>query len=121
MWESKPWLIRCIFAGKAPCSNILEDISMSNSTTLFAATVGSLITLSLIGTANAVPKQPESWEKCAGIARAGKNDCGALDGSHGCAGQATADNLDSEWVYVPQGSCEKITGGVIAAVKPAKN
>ncbi|MBQ0718800.1 MAG: DUF2282 domain-containing protein [Gammaproteobacteria bacterium] len=93
---------------------------MSNSNTLLAATVASLFTLGLSSTANAVPEQPESWEKCAGIAKAGKNDCGALNGSHGCAGQAKADNLDSEWVYIPQGSCEKITGGIVAAVKAAK-
>ncbi|OUS17103.1 hypothetical protein A9Q88_04510 [Gammaproteobacteria bacterium 50_400_T64] len=93
---------------------------MSNSNTLLAATVASLMALGLSGTAHAVPDQPESWEKCAGIAKAGKNDCGALNGSHGCAGQAKDDNLDSEWVYLPQGSCEKITAGIVAALKPAK-
>ncbi len=93
---------------------------MSTSNTLLAATVASLVTLGLSSTALAVPNQPESWEKCAGIAKAGKNDCGALDGSHGCSGQSTVDNRDSEWVYVPQGSCEKISGGIIAAVKLAK-
>ncbi len=70
--------------------------------------------------AQAVPDQPKEWEKCAGIAKAGKNDCGALDGKHGCAGQATVDNDDTEWVYVPGGTCAKITGGVVAKVKPAK-
>ena len=28
-----------------------------------------------------------------------------------------SDNLDIEWVYVPKGTCEKITGGVVAADK----
>jgi uncharacterized membrane protein len=69
---------------------------------------------------HAVPDSPANWEKCAGIAKAGMNDCGALDGSHNCAGQAKADNLDTEWVYVPEGTCEKISGGKVAAVKPAK-
>ncbi len=73
------------------------------------------------GVAYAVPDAPKAWEKCAGIAKIGKNDCGALDGSHGCAGQATFDNLDTEWVYVPQGTCEKITGGKVAKIKPAKS
>ncbi|WP_370979256.1 DUF2282 domain-containing protein [Agaribacterium sp. ZY112] len=68
----------------------------------------------------AVPDSPAAWEKCAGIAKAGKNDCGALDGSHNCAGQARIDNADHEWVYVPEGTCEKITGGSIAKIKPAK-
>ena len=71
-------------------------------------------------TASAVPSAPEAWEKCAGIAKAGKNDCGALDGKHDCAGNATVDNSDQEWVYTPEGTCEKITGGVVAKVKPAK-
>lgn len=71
-------------------------------------------------TAQAVPDAPSNWEKCAGIAKAGKNDCGALDKKHECAGQATMDNSPQEWVYVPQGTCEKITGGTVAAVKPAK-
>ncbi|MCO7223193.1 DUF2282 domain-containing protein [Pleionea sp. CnH1-48] len=68
----------------------------------------------------AVPDQPTHWEKCAGIAKAGQNDCGALDGTHNCAGQATRDNDDNEWVYVPKGTCKKITGGKVAKIKPAK-
>lgn len=71
-------------------------------------------------TAYAVPDAPTEWEKCAGISKAGANDCGALDGSHGCAGMAEIDNSDIEWIYVPRGTCEKITGGVVAKVKPAK-
>lgn len=67
-----------------------------------------------------VPAQPASWEKCAGIAVAGKNDCGSLDGKHDCAGKATADSSPSDWVYVPAGTCEKIAGGKVAGTEPAK-
>lgn len=88
-----------------------------NNKILMSAT---LLSLGVASSAIAVPDSPAAWEKCAGIARAGMNDCGALDGAHGCAGLAKADNIDTEWVYVPKGSCEKITGGVIAQVKPAK-
>jgi hypothetical protein len=28
--------------------------------------------------------------------------------------------MDAEWVYVPKGTCSKITGGVVKAEKPAK-
>ena len=89
-----------------------------NTRSIATAALLGLGTLSL--GAQAVPDAPEEWEKCAGIAKAGMNDCGALDGSHGCAGQAEADNMDTEWVYVPRGTCEKITGGKVAKVKPAK-
>ena len=68
----------------------------------------------------AVPDSPKFWEKCAGIAKAGKNDCGALDGKHACAGKSSKNNDAQEWVYVPQGTCAKITGGRVAKVKPAK-
>ena len=84
-----------------------------------AAAIASLGIL-VSGQSMAVPDQPKNWEKCAGIAKAGQNDCGALDGSHGCSGQAKSDNLDYEWVYVPEGTCKKITGGKVAKIKPAK-
>ncbi len=80
------------------------------------ASLGALVSTQVY----AVPDQPENWEKCAGIVKKGSNDCGALDGSHGCAGQAEANNLDHEWVYVPEGTCEKVTGGRVAKIKPAK-
>jgi len=82
-----------------------------------------LVTLSLMAASSAaiaVPDQPEKWEKCAGIAKAGQNDCGAIDGSHACAGQSKTDLSDVEWVYVPEGTCEKIVGGVVYQTKPAE-
>lgn len=93
---------------------------MSNNQIFNVVTAGILAIGTLSMNANAVPDQPAEWEKCAGIAAAGKNDCGALDGKHGCAGKAATDNADNEWVYTPKGTCEKITGGFVAAVKPAK-
>jgi len=75
----------------------------------------------LMGVAQAaVPDQPKEWEKCAGVVKAGKNDCGALDGKHACAGQAKQDNSEQEWLYVPKGTCDRLVGGTVAAVKSAK-
>ncbi|BFM10915.1 hypothetical protein R50072_10680 [Simiduia litorea] len=88
--------------------------------TTLASTCATLVAIGLAHSANAVPDQPSAWEKCAGIAKAGNNDCAALDGKHGCAAMASDDASLNEWVYVPQGSCEKIVGGVVVAVKPAK-
>ena len=50
-------------------------------------------------------------EKCMGIAKAGLNDCGTS--KHSCAGQATVDRDPEEWIYLPAGTCEKITGGKV--------
>ncbi len=99
---------------------------MKKSTLMASAAVANILVLgaTLATNAHAVPEQPAKWEKCAGIAKAGQNDCGSLNkgakDAHGCAGKATVDNADTEWVYVPAGTCAKITGGVVAAVKPAK-
>ncbi|TXH69148.1 MAG: DUF2282 domain-containing protein [Thiothrix sp.] len=48
-------------------------------------------------------------ERCAGIVKAGMNDCGAHE--HSCSGKAKVDNDPEEWINLPKGTCEKITGG----------
>ena len=48
-------------------------------------------------------------EKCAGIVKAGQNDCGA--NGHSCSGKAKTDGDPNEWIYVPKGTCQKIVGG----------
>lgn len=54
--------------------------------------------------------KPEiSVEKCYGIAKAGKNDCGTA--AHACSGQSQKDGDPIEWLYMPIGTCEKIIGG----------
>lgn len=52
-------------------------------------------------------------EKCAGIVKAGKHDCGTS--KHDCSGNANTDKIPEEWVHVPVGSCEKISGGKLVA------
>lgn len=50
-------------------------------------------------------------EKCAGIVKAGKNDCGTSKLS--CAGTSKVDSDKETWIAVPKGTCEKIVGGMI--------
>jgi len=56
-------------------------------------------------------KKGSTVVKCKGIAKKGQNDCGA--NGHACAGKAAKDNDPNEWIYVPEGVCQKITGGVV--------
>lgn len=51
----------------------------------------------------------EGFDKCAGMVKAGKNDCGTS--KHACAGQAKVDGDPEEWVFVPQGTCQKLVNG----------
>ena len=51
-------------------------------------------------------------EKCYGIAKAHKNDCGASEAGTSCQGTSKVDGNPNAWVYVgPKGVCEKIVGG----------
>ncbi|MGV6826994.1 MAG: BufA1 family periplasmic bufferin-type metallophore [bacterium] len=87
---------------------------------MLSTALGAVLALAAVPASAAVPDAPSTWEKCAGIAKKGMNDCGSLDGKHACAGQSARDNDPQEWVYVPAGTCTKITGGRVAATKPAK-
>ncbi len=56
----------------------------------------------------------DNKEKCYGVAKARHNDCGATVGSvklHDCAGLSLADGHPAEWVFVPEGTCNKIVDG----------
>jgi len=81
----------------------------SKSVTNVAAAVAALLAMGAVtasGTAQAA-----DTEKCAGIAAAGKNDCGTP--THACAGNAKTDRDAHDWVQVPKGTCAKIAGGVV--------
>lgn len=66
-------------------------------------------TLAFVAAPNQDANAAGDKEKCYGVAKAGKNDCGWSGGS--CAGSATEDAHPETWIYLPKGACEKIVGG----------
>ncbi|MES0327728.1 MAG: DUF2282 domain-containing protein [Gammaproteobacteria bacterium] len=82
----------------------MKKSSSSVARTALAATLA--IGLGALS-ANAVAGKP-GFEKCAGIVKAGMNDCGT--GKHSCAGMAKVDKDPEEWIYVPEGTCAKMAG-----------
>lgn len=80
-----------------------------------AATVLGALALSAVAASAQPVAQPSGYEKCYGVAKAGKNDCAA--GAHSCAGQATMNRDKSSFVYLPKGACGKIAGGAMMAGK----
>jgi uncharacterized membrane protein len=82
------------------------------------ALLGAALTALLTGTATAQvhPEKPSyPYEKCYGIVKAGMNDC--FTASNSCAGTVASDNLPAAWIYVPKGTCKRITGGTLDAPK----
>lgn len=55
------------------------------------------------------PKEPNCMVKCYGIAKAGRNDCAAKNGSHGCAGEAKVSCGSGEWVAMKASECVATT------------
>lgn len=78
-----------------------------NAKLILTAIAGVVALTTASGVAVAQEKKVAK-EKCYGIAKKEKNDCGTA--KHSCAGQAAADNLPEEWKYVPKGTCEKEGG-----------
>lgn len=74
--------------------------------------ISGLLALGLVAAAGseALAGKP-GMEKCAGIAKAGMNDCGTS--KHSCAGKATVSGAPDEWIFVPTGTCNKIVGGTL--------
>lgn len=84
------------------------------------AAAASILAAALMSNATLVHAGKEGYEKCQGIAKAGMNDCGA--NGHSCAGQAEKDGDANEWIYVPEGTCEKIVGATLkGTMKPAES
>ena len=74
------------------------------NTILVASALATVLSLSAVPGAQAADN-----EKCYGIAKAGKNDCQTA--THSCAGTSTTDAAGDSWIYVPKGTCDKISGG----------
>ncbi len=76
-----------------------------------AAAVGVALTMS------AVPAQAAkaNMEKCYGVVKAKKNDCGTA--KHSCAAQATKSGDSQEWIYVAKGLCNKLVNGSLKSGK----
>ena len=91
---------------------------MNESRTLVNRVLAGALALGLAGTAINTYAAKEGMEKCTGIVKAGKNDCGTS--KHACAGQATKSGDAEEWVYVPAGTCDKIVGAKLKEPAPKK-
>lgn len=82
--------------------------------TLIKTAIAGILATSLGSTAIAEEKKvatKPATERCAGIVKAGMNDCATSQ--HSCAGNAKEDFDPDEWITVPAGTCKKIAGGTI--------
>lgn len=83
----------------SPCSDLIHG------------GIAGLLALGLVSLSGLAHAAKGDTEKCAGIVKAGKNDCGTSKSA--CAGTAKADRDPEAWIFVPAGTCSKIAGGTV--------
>jgi uncharacterized membrane protein len=81
---------------------------MNTTQSILSAAIGGLLVIGLAGNATAADMK---MEKCYGVAKAGKNDCGSKAAGHSCAGQANKNSDANDFVAVPAGTCDKLANG----------
>ncbi|MFC3107354.1 DUF2282 domain-containing protein [Undibacterium arcticum] len=84
---------------------------MKTTDLIIRSAITSALALGLVAASQSALAAKGDMEHCAGIAKAGKNDCGST--ANACAGTAKVDGDKDAWVYVPKGTCDKIAGGKV--------
>lgn len=77
--------------------------------------ITSVIALSGAAFATSAVAADSDKEQCAGIIKAGKNDCATI--ANACHGHVEVDSAPMAWIYVPKGTCERLVGGHLVMVK----
>jgi len=85
-------------------------MSIASKRKMVNSAIVAVISAGISLSAAAAKNAPPPMEKCYGIVKAGKNDCGAA-GANACAGQSKQNNDPEAWIFVPKGTCNKIAGG----------
>ncbi len=86
---------------------------MDNSNEILKSVLASVIIGGLIATSSNAVANKGDQEKCYGIVKAGKNDCGTAKSA--CSATVKKDGDPSAYIYLPKGLCEKIVGGKLEA------
>ena len=88
----------------------------SNSISLLISSTVAALLVQPAEAQNHPEKPTYKYEKCYGVAKAGMNDC--FFSGNSCAGTSLHDNEPGAWIYVPSGTCKKITGGSLEPPAP---
>lgn len=84
---------------------------MNASNQLIRSAIAGLLAVGVVAVSHSALAADGEKEKCAGVIKAGKNDCGTS--TTGCHGSATEDRNHEAWIEVPKGTCNKIAGAYV--------
>ena len=84
---------------------------MKNVNTVVNSAIAAVIGLGFAAATGQALAEKGATEKCAGIAKAGLNDCGTSTTS--CHGSIKVDGHKEAWIELPKGTCAKIAGAYV--------
>lgn len=85
---------------------------------LMVSALAGMVAVGFSVTAEQAFAAKADMEKCYGVVKAGKNDCGTSE--HACAGQSTKNQHGMEWVFIPKGTCGKLHNGSLEQFDESK-
>jgi len=94
---------------------------MSRHSSVLQVAIAGVLALAGTALTSTAFAADDSKEQCAGVVKAGKNDCATA--TNACHGHVTSDANAEAWIYVPKGTCDRIVGGRIVQIAeppPAK-
>jgi uncharacterized membrane protein len=77
--------------------------------------ISSVLALTGTALAGSAWAGDEDKEQCAGVVKAGLNDCATV--TNACHGHVTADGNPNAWIYLPKGTCARLVGAHVVQVK----
>jgi uncharacterized membrane protein len=90
---------------------------MNTKSPMLHAALSSVIAAGIGLAANPAFAAKAGMEQCAGVVKAGKNDCATS--KNACHGHVSTDADPEAWIYVPTGTCARIAGArVVQVVDP---
>lgn len=87
---------------------------MKSNKTYLRTVVGAALTVIAAGFAPTSFAAHEGEEQCAGVVKAGKNDCATSRNQ--CHGHVMSDATPEAWIYLPKGTCDRIAGARLVTV-----
>jgi uncharacterized membrane protein len=91
---------------------------MSNRNSLYMFAVTSALAVAGAAIGGVAQAADGAMEQCAGIIKAGKNDCATT--TNACHGHVEKDSSPEAWIYLPKGTCERLAGArVVKVVDPS--
>ena len=90
---------------------------MKKSNSMVQAAITGLLAIGAgaVSTAAYAGDDHSGDEQCAGVIKAGKNDCATS--MNECHGHVEKDSNAMAWIYVPKGTCAKLSGAHLVKVK----